>query len=152
MMSESHGLKIAPALADFIANEALLGTGVSEDHFWNAFANIIHDLAPENRALLKIRDALQSKIDAWNLEHASHFDLTAYKTFLKSIGYLRDEGPDFEISTQNVDEEIASLAGPQLVVPVNNARFALNAANAKASSTSPTCAIKGLNCGRPLAS
>ena len=131
MMIEKHGLKIAAELADFMSKEALQGTDISEDHFWTTFANIIHDLAQENRALLETRDDLQSKIDAWNTEHDGAFDLTTYKLFLKSIGYLRDEGPDFEITTQNVDDEIALLAGPQLVVPVNNARFALNAANAR---------------------
>ena len=131
MNTELHGLKVDLMLADFIVQHALPGTQISEDQFWTSFAKIIHDLAPENRALLKIRDELQIKIDAWNAEHASQFNLTDYKAFLKSIGYLHDEGPDFEITTQNVDDEIALMAGPQLVVPVNNARFALNAANAR---------------------
>ena len=131
MNTELHGLKVDLTLADFIVQHALPGTQISEDQFWTSFAKIIHDLAPENRALLKIRDELQIKIDAWNAEHASQFNLTDYKAFLKSIGYLHDEGPDFEIITQNVDDEIALMAGPQLVVPVNNARFALNAANAR---------------------
>ncbi len=131
MNTELHGLKVDLALADFIGQHALPGTKISEDQFWSSFAKIIHDLAPENRALLKIRDEMQSKIDAWNTEHASQFDLADYKEFLKSIGYLLDEGPDFAITTQNVDDEIALMAGPQLVVPVNNARFALNAANAR---------------------
>ena len=131
MNTELHGLKVDLMLADFIGQHALPGTKISEDQFWSSFAKIVHDLAPENTALLKIRDEMQSKIDAWNTEHASQFDLTGYKTFLKSIGYLRDEGPDFAITTQNVDDEIALMAGPQLVVPVNNARFALNAANAR---------------------
>ncbi len=131
MNTELHGLKVDLTLADFIVQHALPGTQISEDQFWTSFAKIIHDLAPENRALLKIRDELQIKIDAWNAEHASQFNLTDYKAFLKSIGYLHDEGPDFEITTQNVDDEIALMAGPQLVVPVNNARFALNAANAR---------------------
>jgi malate synthase len=131
MNIELHGLKIDSLLVDFVGNYALPGTQISEEQFWSSFAKIIDDLAPENKALLKVRDELQSKIDAWNIEHAAHFDLAAYKIFLKSIGYLRDEGPDFEITTQNVDDEIALMAGPQLVVPVNNARFALNAANAR---------------------
>ncbi len=131
MYIELHGLKVDALLVDFISQHALPGLDISEQQFWSGFAKIIHDLAPENRALLKIRDELQSKIDAWNIEHAAHFDLANYKLFLKSIGYLHDEGPDFEIATQNVDEEIAVVAGPQLVVPVNNARFALNAANAR---------------------
>ena len=131
MMTETHGLRIAPELANFIAKEALFGTGISDDHFWNRFASIIYDLAPENRALLKTRDDLQNKIDDWNTKYSNAFDLASYKSYLKSIGYLCEEGPDFEITTQNVDEEIALMAGPQLVVPVNNARFALNAANAR---------------------
>ncbi len=131
MNIELHGLKIDTLLADFVSQHALPGTHISEHHFWSSFAKIIYDLAPENKALLDIRDDLQSKIDAWNSEHASNFELGSYKAFLKSIGYLRDEGQDFEITTQNVDDEIALMAGPQLVVPVNNARFALNAANAR---------------------
>ena len=131
MYIERHGLKIDKLLVDFINLHALPGLELSEDQFWSSFAKIIHDLAPENRALLKIRNELQNKIDAWNIEHAAKFELSAYKAFLKEIGYLHDEGPDFAITTQNVDDEIALIAGPQLVVPVNNARFALNAANAR---------------------
>ena len=131
MYIERHGLKIDKLLVDFINLHALPGLEFSEDQFWSSFAMIIHDLVPENRALLNIRDELQNKIDAWNIEHAAKFELSAYKAFLKEIGYLHDEGPDFAITTQNVDDEIALIAGPQLVVPVNNARFALNAANAR---------------------
>jgi malate synthase len=131
MIVEMHGLKVDSLLVDFIGQHSLPGTAISEAQFWSSFAKIIYDLSPENKALLQTRDELQAKIDAWNMEHASQFDLTAYKAFLKSIGYLRDEGPDFAITTQNVDDEIALTAGPQLVVPVNNARFALNAANAR---------------------
>lgn len=131
MNIELHGLKVDLALVNFINQYALPGTHISEDQFWSSFGNIIHDLAPENRELLKIRDEMQGRVDAWNTEHASQFDLTDYKAFLKSIGYLLDEGPDFAITTHNVDDEIALIAGPQLVVPVNNARFALNAANAR---------------------
>jgi malate synthase len=130
-MIGKFGLKIDKLLADFISAEALPGTGISADHFWQSFAAIIHDLAPKNRALLQKRDELQAKIDVWNTAHVQAFDAVTYKAFLKSIGYLLDEGPDFEITTQNVDAEIASMAGPQLVVPVSNARFALNAANAR---------------------
>ena len=131
MMIAKFGLKVDPILADFIAVEALPGTGLGEDHFWKSFAAIIHDLAPENRALLKTRDEMQLKIDQWHKAHGTNFELNDYKEFLKSILYLRDEGPDFAIATSNVDDEIAHTAGPQLVVPVNNARFALNAANAR---------------------
>ena len=131
MHIEKFGLKIDAALLDFINQQALPGTGVAEDQFWSSFSKLIHELAPENKALLETRDELQSKIDAWNVKNTAQFDLTAYKMFLKSIGYLREEGSDFEITTENVDDEIALMAGPQLVVPVNNARFALNAVNAR---------------------
>jgi malate synthase len=131
MMIAKFGLKVDPILADFIAVEALPGTGLSEDHFWSGFSAIVHDLAPENRALLKTRDEMQLKIDQWHKAHGTNFKLNDYKEFLKSILYLRDEGPDFAIATSNVDDEIAHTAGPQLVVPANNARFALNAANAR---------------------
>ena len=130
-MIEKNGLKIDAALIAFIADEALPGLGVSDEIFWSGFASIIYDLAPKNRTLLKKRDELQVRIDAWNLAHVQNFDSAHYKQYLKSIGYLIEEGPDFEVATANVDEEICTLAGPQLVVPVNNARCALNAANAR---------------------
>jgi malate synthase len=130
-MIEKYGLHVHPLLVNFIAIDALPGTGVSEDQFWSGFAAILNDLAPKNRALLKTRDELQLQIDAWNKTHQQSFDATAYQEFLQSIGYLVPEGADFEITTANVDAEIATKAGPQLVVPVNNARFALNAANAR---------------------
>ncbi len=130
-MIEIFGLRVDPRLVNFISYEALPGTGVSYQQFWSGFASILADLAPKNRALLKRRDELQIKIDVWNVEHAQKFDRAEYRAFLKSIGYLINEGPDFAITTANVDKEISTLAGPQLVVPVNNARFALNAANAR---------------------
>ena len=130
-MIEKFGLRVHPLLVTFIADEALPGTGVSEEQFWLGFAKLVHDLAPKNRALLKKRDDLQVQIDAWNKEHVQNFDAAEYKQFLKKIGYLIEEGPDFQIETSNVDAELAVIAGPQLVVPVNNARFALNAANAR---------------------
>ena len=130
-MIEKFGLKIHALLVNFIADEALPGTGISEDRFWSGFASILHELAPKNRALLKKRDELQLQIDQWNRDHLQNFDAAQYNQFLKSIGYLVEEGHDFAISTANVDAEIAVMAGPQLVVPVNNARFALNAANAR---------------------
>ncbi|BCH28128.1 malate synthase G [Mesorhizobium sp. L-8-10] len=128
---ETAGLKVARELRDFVETEALPGTGVEAAAFWQAFAAIVHDLAPKNRALLARRDALQEKIDGWYREHGAPADMDAYKAFLSGIGYLVPEGPAFSVTTQNVDPEIASVAGPQLVVPVMNARYALNAANAR---------------------
>lgn len=125
------GLQIASALHDFVNSEALPGTGVDADAFWAGFAAIVHDLAPKNRALLARRDEMQERIDQWYRDNGAPFDMEAYKAFLKDIGYLMPEGPGFSVSTGNVDPEIASVAGPQLVVPVMNARYALNAANAR---------------------
>jgi len=125
------GLRIAPELHDFVAQEAIPGTGIDAGTFWTGFSSIVHDLAPKNRSLLKKRDEIQDKIDAWHRAHPGPVDMAVYKEFLKGIGYLVDEGPDFKVTTQNVDREIAQVAGPQLVVPVMNARYALNAANAR---------------------
>ncbi len=125
------GLKISRQLYDFINQAAMPGTGVDQAAFWSEFSAIVHDLAPKNRALLEKRDALQAKIDAWYRENGAPGDMEVYKTFLKEIGYLVPEGPDFQVATENVDPEIAAVAGPQLVVPITNARFALNAANAR---------------------
>ena len=124
-------MQIDATLKLFIEQEALPGTGIDPAQFWMNFKTIAEDMAPQNRALLKIRDDMQAKIDAWNTAHRQNFDAEEYQQFLKSIGYLVDEGADFLVTTENVDVEIAKLAGPQLVVPVNNARFALNAANAR---------------------
>lgn len=126
------GLRVARELYDFINDEAVPGTGVDPEALWDAFGALVRAFAPRNRALLAQRDALQARIDAWyrdNREKAT--DLDAYKAFLAEIGYLVPEGPDFAVTTANVDAEIASIPGPQLVVPVMNARYALNAANAR---------------------
>ena len=126
------GLEIAAELHDLVANEIAPGTGVEPDHFWTQLETILADLAPRNKALLAKRDEIQKTIDAWHLERkGAKIDLNEYKDFLKEIDYLLPEGEDFKVGTANVDEEIAHIAGPQLVVPVRNARFALNAANAR---------------------
>ena len=125
-------LSVAAELHRFVETEALPGTGVDSAHFWAAFDGILHDLAPVNRALLAKRDDLQAKIDAWHKDQQGKpQDFAAYKAFLTDIGYLLPEGPDFAVTTASVDAEIAATAGPQLVVPVMNARYALNAANAR---------------------
>ncbi|WP_442579694.1 malate synthase G [Mesorhizobium sp. ASY16-5R] len=125
------GLRVDRLLHDFVADEALPGTGVEAGAFWDGFSALANDLAPKNRALLARRDAFQDRIDAWHRDNGAPADLAAYRAFLTHIGYLLPEGPDFSISTGNVDPEIAEIAGPQLVVPVMNARYALNAANAR---------------------
>ncbi|WP_432697300.1 malate synthase G [Marinobacterium sp. YM272] len=125
------GLQVAEDLYNFINNEALPGTGVDVDAYWAAFDAIVHDMAPRNRELLAKRDELQAKIDDWHRQNRGEFDFTAYTRFLTEIGYLLPEGEDFKATTSNVDPEMATMAGPQLVVPVMNARYALNAANAR---------------------
>ncbi|WAH59279.1 malate synthase G [Pseudomonas silvicola] len=126
------GLQVAKVLFDFVNNEAIPGTGLDADPFWAGAEKIINDLAPKNKALLAKRDALQAKIDGWHqARQGQAHDAPAYKAFLQEIGYLLPEAADFQATTQNVDEEIAHMAGPQLVVPVMNARFALNASNAR---------------------
>ena len=129
---QAGGLQVAKVLFDFVNNEAIPGTGVSAEQFWQGADALIHDLAPKNKALLAKRDALQAQIDAWHQARAGQaHDAVAYKAFLQEIGYLLPEPADFAVTTENVDDEIARMAGPQLVVPVMNARFALNAANAR---------------------
>ena len=127
-----HGLTVAAELFDFIEKEALPGTGIDGDAFWAGAAGILNGLAEDNRNFLQIREEMQSKIDAWHIANRNKpHDPDAYFSFLQEIGYLVPEGGDFEIETTNVDPEIATVPGPQLVVPITNARFALNAANAR---------------------
>jgi malate synthase len=125
-------LGVAPALKAFIEQEALPGTGVEPARFWSALESVIRELAPRNAELLTKRDSLQARIDEWHRRHpAKPVDAAAYRAFLEEIGYLLPEPPDFQLATTDVDPEIAQIAGPQLVVPVSNARYALNAANAR---------------------
>ena len=129
---EKYGLKIAQSLADFIDHEALPGTGVVPDNFWKGLSDLTHDFGPKNRSLVAHRELLQSQIDDWHSARKGQpHNAEAYKLFLSEVGYLVPEGADFEIETANVDPEIATISGAQLVVPVTNARFALNAANAR---------------------
>lgn len=127
-----HGLQVAAVLANFVEQEALVGTGLDPDAFWQGFASIVADLTPVNHALLAERDALQEQIDAWHTRHRGRIkDADAYQAFLREIGYLEDPGQTNPITTTHVDDEVARQAGPQLVVPMSNARYALNAANAR---------------------
>ncbi|WP_299953062.1 malate synthase G [uncultured Roseobacter sp.] len=125
-------LSVADTLVAFLEERALPGTGVDSETFWSGFSDLVHETAPENRNLLGLRADIQAKIDAWHVERrGSPHDHEAYCAFLREIGYLVEEGDAFEIDTANVDDEIARVPGPQLVVPITNARYALNAANAR---------------------
>ncbi|MBO6519503.1 MAG: malate synthase G [Rhodospirillales bacterium] len=129
---QSSGLQIDKTLFDFVNDDVLPGIGIASDDFWASMAKIIAELTPKNRALLEKRAELQAKINAWHKENKGKpSDLSAYKAFLADIGYLIEEGDDFSVSTSNVDPEISTIAGPQLVVPLTNARYSLNAANAR---------------------
>lgn len=124
-------IQVARELYEFINSEALPGSEVDADQFWSGFEVLISDLTPKNKELLAVRDDIQNKLNTWHRENSEDFDLESYHTFLTKIGYLEPEVEDFEITTANVDVEITVQAGPQLVVPVNNARYAINAANAR---------------------
>jgi len=127
-----HNLSVSNNLLNFVNEELLKDTNISSKNFWEGFNKVVHELAPENKDLLKIREDLQKKIDDWHIQNkGNEINLKEYKKFLKEIGYLKEVGPDFKIKTSNVDEEITSIAGPQLVVPIMNERYALNAANAR---------------------
>ncbi|HEY7776077.1 MAG TPA: malate synthase G, partial [Kineobactrum sp.] len=129
---EQGGLRVAAELHQLLEQDIAPGTGVTAQAFWQGLEDIVNDFAPRNHALLLQRDAIQARIDAWHRANPGPgYDRAAYKAFLQDIGYLLPEPADFSISTENVDDEIALLAGPQLVVPVMNARYALNAANAR---------------------
>ena len=127
-----NNLKISENLLSFVNNELLKDLEISPEKFWSGFDSVVHELAPKNKELIQIRADLQKKIDNWHIKNKGNdINLEEYKKFLKEIGYLKDEGPDFKIETKNVDDEISKIAGPQLVVPIMNARYALNAANAR---------------------
>ena len=129
---KKNNLSVAKVLFDFVEKELLNGTDITPDHFWKGFDRVVHELAPINRKLLEDRETLQQEIDLWHKKNRSKkFDYNEYKNFLIKISYLKKEGPDFKIKTKNVDEEISSIAGPQLVVPIMNARYSLNASNAR---------------------
>ena len=129
---ETHGLKVDKILFDFVEEKVLPNTGVASEAFWAGMATLAHEFGPENRRLLEVRAKMQGQIDAWHkARKGKEIDQAEYIAFLKEIGYLVPEGSDFAVETQGVDPEMAAIAGPQLVVPVTNARFALNAANAR---------------------
>ena len=127
-----NNLKISDELLSFVNKELLKDLDISSEKFWEGFDNAVHDLAPQNKELIQIRENLQKKIDDWHINNkGNEIEIEQYKKFLREIGYLKEEGPDFKIETNNVDDEIAQIAGPQLVVPIMNARYTLNAANAR---------------------
>ena len=127
-----NNLKVSKKLSKFVSDELLMNTDITAEKFWLGLEKALNELVPENKKLIKFRQDLQKKIDDWHINNKDkEFDLSEYKKFLLEIGYLKNEGTDFQIETKNVDSEIANIAGPQLVVPIMNARYALNAANAR---------------------
>ena len=119
-------------MLEFINKEVIPGTDINIDEFWKRFDSVVHELAPINKALIQKRETIQKKIDAWHLSNKSkNFNKEEYIKFLKSINYIVEEKDNFQVTTKNVDDEIAKIAGPQLVVPIDNARYAINAANAR---------------------
>ena len=127
-----NDLKINSTLFEFINKEAIPGTDIKSEDFWKNFGKVVHELAPINKSLIKKRETIQKKIDDWHKKDENKdFNKEKYINFLKSISYIVDKKEDFKINTSDVDKEISSIAGPQLVVPVDNARYALNAANAR---------------------
>ena len=131
-MIEKNSLKISQSLFNFVNEEAIPGTELNSEHFWDKFSKVAHELTPINNNLIKKREIIQKQIDNWHKSHkGKELNKLEYVSFLKSIGYLVNEEKDFKIETTQVDEEISSIAGPQLVVPVDNARYAINAANAR---------------------
>jgi malate synthase len=129
---KTNNLSISSELLDFVNNELLKNTKISSKKFWEGFDKVVHELAVRNKELIKIREELQKKIDSWHIKNkGTEIDIEEYKKFLVEIGYLKDIGPNFKIKTNNVDKEITNVAGPQLVVPIMNERYALNAANAR---------------------
>ena len=129
---KKENLTISSVLFEFIDKEVIPGTDINVDEFWKKFDSAVHELAPINKTLIEKREAIQKKIDVWHLANkGKDLKKNEYMEFLKSINYIVEEKDDFQISTQNVDSEIAKIAGPQLVVPIDNARYAINAANAR---------------------
>ena len=127
-----NNLQVSEKISNFVNDELLKNTNVTAENFWLGLEKTLDELAPKNKELIKLREKLQKKIDDWHIKNKDkELKPDEYKKFLLEIGYLKNEGPDFKIETENIDEEIAKIAGPQLVVPIMNARYTLNAANAR---------------------
>ena len=125
-------LSVAQSLLNFVNKELLPGTKIKKEKFWNGFNKYVHELTPKNKDLLEIRERIQKKIDDWHkIKKGEKINIKKYSEFLKKIGYLKKTGSNFKITTKKVDKEISNICGPQLVCPISNARFILNAANAR---------------------